>query len=96
MRNPFSLYKKLTKQGLVWYALKRSTGIVAEGKRERRREAERKALEMLADFWKLGSPYARECALLKKKRPLSAYYVSDNAANVRCYIKIFPGGVGFV
>jgi|GEM_PF-2949081 len=61
MRNPFSLYKKLTKQGPVWYArfwdekagryaLKRSTGVVAEGKRERRGEAERKAWEMLSEI----------------------------------------------
>jgi hypothetical protein len=47
MRNPFSLYKKQTKQGVVWYArfwdfkaeeysIKRSTGVLAEGKKERR------------------------------------------------------------
>ena len=119
MRNPFSLYKRHTKQGIIWYArfwdekagkyaIKRSTGVLVEGKRERRQEAERKAREMLptirfgtdtaadapfinylVDFWKPESPYARECALLKKK-PLSYYYVHQNAINVLRYIKTFP------
>jgi len=59
MRNPYSLYKKQTRQGLVWYvrfwndragqyAGGRSTEILAEGKKERRREAERKAQELLS------------------------------------------------
>ncbi|MDR2393025.1 MAG: site-specific integrase [Treponema sp.] len=58
MRHPFTLYKEKTKSGLVWYirfwdeatgryALSRSTGILVEGKRERRREAEEKARSML-------------------------------------------------
>jgi len=122
MRNPFSLYKKQTKQGTVWYArfwddragkyaVKRSTGILAEGKRERRREAEAIARQMLseiridqkatgkplaeylADFWRPGSPYARECALVRK-RPLSAYYVRQNAVNVQRYVGTFPGFEG--
>ena len=61
MRNPFSLYKKQTQQGTVWYArfwdfktekyaVKRSTGILAEGKKERRREAEMKARQMLSEI----------------------------------------------
>jgi len=119
MRCPFTLFKKQTKKGAVWYArfwdektgryaVKRSTGIRAEGKKERRREAERKALEMLAeirfeqktsdrtlaeylaDFWRPDSPYARECALVGK-RPLSAYYVRQNAVNVLRYVRPFPG-----
>ena len=118
MRNPFSLYKKQTKQGLVWYArfwdhkadeytTKRSTGILAEGKKERRREAELKAqqilpeirfeqnaadqpfLSYLEDFWKPSSPYVKECASIKKK-PLSAYYVHQNAVNVKLHVKPCP------
>jgi len=122
MRCPFTLFKKQTGKGAIWYArfwdemsgkyaLKRSTGILAEGKKERRREAERKALEMLsgisfgqkrsdqllsdylAGFWKPDSPYAKECALIRK-RPLSAYYVLQNAVNVQRYVKTFPGFEG--
>ena len=110
MRCPFTLFKKKAGNGLTWYArfwdekarkyaLARSTGIIAEGKKERKREAELKAKEMLAgirfemeaadrplipyleDFWKPDSPYVKECAALKKK-PLSAYYVRQNAVNV--------------
>jgi len=119
MRCPFSLFKKQTDKGLIWYArfwniktkkyaITRSTGIFIEGKKERRREAELKAREMLSEirfeleladsplisylegFWKPDSPYVKECANLKKK-PLSAYYVYQNAANVRLHIKPFPG-----
>jgi len=104
---PLTLFKKQTGKGAIWYArfwdemsgkyaLKRSTGILAEGKKERRREAERKAWKMLsgisfgqkrsdqllASFWKPDSPYAKECTLIRK-RPLSAYYVLQNAANVQ-------------
>jgi len=122
MRCPFTLFRKQTKKGAVWYvrfwdertgtyALKRSTGILAEGKKERRREAERKALEMLSEirleqtppdlflsayvagFWTTDSPYAKECALVRK-RPLSAYYVQQNALNALRYVKTFPGFKG--
>lgn len=115
MRCPFTLYKNQTGIGLIWYArywnekaqkytITRSTGIIAEGKKERKREAELKAQEMLSEirfeteaadrpfieslegFWKPDSPYVKECAVLKKK-PLSAYYVHQNAVNVRCHIK---------
>lgn len=118
MRNPFSLYKKQTKQGIVWhvrfwddkagkYTVKRSTGILAEGKKERRREAEQKARQMLPeirfelevadrpflsyleDFWKPSSPYVKECATIRKK-PLSAYYVRQNEANVKLHVKPCP------
>jgi integrase len=57
-RKPFTLYKKETKTGLVWYArfwdensrryaVTRSTGIPVEGKRFRRYDAEQAAREML-------------------------------------------------
>jgi hypothetical protein len=61
MRHPFTLFKKQTDKGLVWYArfwddksqkyaLTRSTGVYAEGKKERKREAEQKANEMLFEI----------------------------------------------
>ena len=61
MRCPFYLQRKKTAKGPVWYArfwdeklkkytLARSTGIVAEGKRGRRKEAEQKAREMLSEI----------------------------------------------
>ena len=61
MRHPFTLFKKKSGNGLIWYArfwddkarkysVTRSTGILAEGKKERRREAELKAKEMLSDI----------------------------------------------
>jgi len=61
MRNPYTLIRKQTKKGLVWYArfwneksqkysATRSTGIIAEGKKERKREAEMKAREMLSEI----------------------------------------------
>jgi integrase len=57
-RKSFVLYKKSTKSGLIWYAkfwneeankfvLTRSTGILAEGKKQRRYEAEQEARAML-------------------------------------------------
>jgi integrase len=57
-RKPFTLFLKKTKAGLVWharfwdessrkYALARSIGIPAEGKKQRRYEAEQAAREML-------------------------------------------------
>jgi hypothetical protein len=61
MRCPFSLFKKKTGNGLTWYVrfwnekardytIFRSTGVLAEGKRERRSEAETKAREMLKEI----------------------------------------------
>jgi hypothetical protein len=61
MRNPYTLFKKKAGNGLIWYArfwndkagkytLARSTGIYAEGKKERKREAELKAQEMLKEI----------------------------------------------
>ncbi|MCL2443881.1 MAG: tyrosine-type recombinase/integrase [Treponema sp.] len=118
MRCPFYLQKKKTRKGLVWYArfwnekekkytIARSTGIIAEGKKERRREAELRAKEMLSEirfetdaadclfisylenFWKSDSPYVKECANIKKK-PLSGYYIHQNAVNVDLHVKPFP------
>ena len=54
-RAKYSLYKKQTKAGVVWYArfwnddlekytIARSTGIIAAGKKERRGEAEKYVL----------------------------------------------------
>jgi integrase len=43
----------------------------------------------LESFWKPDSPYVKECAVLKKK-PLSAYYVHQNAVNVKLHVKPFP------
>jgi hypothetical protein len=118
MRCPYSLFKKKTGNGLIWYVhfwnekardytIFRSTGVLAEDKRERRSEAETKAREMLKEirfemesadhllisyleeFWKTDSPYVKEYANIKKK-PLSAYYVHQNAVNVRIHIKPSP------
>jgi len=50
-------------------------------------------VEYLTDFWRYDSTYARECAIIRK-RPLSAYYVQQNAVNVQRYVKTFPGFVG--
>ena len=61
MRCPFTLFRKDTGIGLIWYvrfwnekaqkySTTRSTGVVAEGKKERRREAELRAQEMLSEI----------------------------------------------
>jgi integrase len=118
-RKPFTLYRKQTKGGPVWYvrfwdgktrryAVTRSTGVPAEGKRQRRYEAEQAArammpsirftpacpekpfIQYLADFWTANSPYARECALVRK-RPLSAYYIKMNHDDVRRHMETFSG-----
>ena len=55
---PFSLFKKKAGKSLVWfwdskaggYTVFRSTGVPVEGKRERKREAEQKAREMLPEI----------------------------------------------
>ena len=57
-RKPFTLFKKMTQSGLIWYvrfwnetvkrySITRSTRIIAEGKKERRYEAEQAARDML-------------------------------------------------
>ena len=61
MRCPFYLFKKKSEKGPIWhvrfwnekakkYTLARSTGIYAEGKKERRKEAELKAQKMLSEI----------------------------------------------
>ena len=61
MRYPYTLYKKQSKIGIMWhariwdesqqrYAYSRTTGILAEGKRENRREAEDAAKKLYEDF----------------------------------------------
>ena len=92
------------------YALSRSLGVAVEGKKERRYEAECAAREMLPrirferteektlvryleDFWTADSPYAKEAALVKK-RPLSAYYVRMNRADVGRHVATFPRFAG--
>lgn len=139
MRSPFTIYKEKTKFGLCWYARffwdeglgryleTRSTGILVEGKRERRREAEDKARKILAelksptlpestlkkvspkkqsrqpskvadisfiqylrDFWTPESEYAKYKRDVKKK-PLSAYYIQMNHADIERHIAPYPG-----
>ena len=61
MRRPFTLYKEVTKSGTFWYARfwdetvqkykhSRSTGVLVEGKKERRYEAEEAARKLLAEM----------------------------------------------
>jgi len=61
MRRPFTLYKEKTKTGIVWYARiwdeeaqrykhSRSTGVLVEGKKERRYEAEEAARKLCEEF----------------------------------------------
>jgi hypothetical protein len=47
----------------------------------------------VADFWLPDSPYVRECATVKKK-PLSAFYLRVNTANVKLHIEPFSGFQG--
>jgi integrase len=51
--------------------------------------ADRPLLSYLEDFWKSDSPYVKECANIKKK-PLSGYYVHQNAVNVSLHVKPCP------
>jgi len=100
-----SLFKKETSGGFMWYArfwdeiarryaVARSLGIIAEGKKERRYEAEQAARKMLPGIKferaeeKTLIRYLEDFwtpdspyareAALVKKRPLSAYYVKMN------------------
>ncbi|MDR2589153.1 MAG: hypothetical protein LBC67_06975 [Spirochaetales bacterium] len=63
MRRPYCIYKEKTQAGPVWYVKfwnaaagkyrdSRSLRILAEGKRERRKEAEDKAVEIFAEWSK--------------------------------------------
>ncbi|MCL2481076.1 MAG: hypothetical protein FWF38_05145 [Spirochaetaceae bacterium] len=60
-RKPFTLFKKKTQNGLIWYVrfwnetshkydIARSTGIIAEGKKQRRYEAEQIAREIFSEI----------------------------------------------
>jgi integrase len=114
---PFVLYQKETKTGPVWYArfwdeaarryaVTRSTGVIAEGKKQRRYEAEQAAREMLprirfvpqaekAFIQYLESFWDADSpyvreAALIKKRPLSAAYIHTNHEDVGRHIAPFP------
>ena len=116
-RKPFTLFKKETKDGPVWYArfwnehsrkyaVARSLGVAAEGKKIRRYEAEQAARKMLPDVKferasaKTLARYLEEFwtpsspyameAALVKKRPLSAYYIRMNHEDVRRHVEPFP------
>ena len=69
-RKPFTLYKKETKSGAVWYArfwdetvrryaITRSTGVLVGGKKQRRYEAEQAAREMLPRIRSMSKAAAR-------------------------------------
>jgi hypothetical protein len=45
-------------------------------------------LESIREFWTAGSPYVKECALVKKK-PLSACYVKMNHDDVDGHLALF-------
>jgi integrase len=117
----FSLIKKQTPAGRVWYVKfwdvvtrrygsVKSTGILAEGKRERRREAEAAARAMFDDFKFNGAseklfldyveqfwtPDSPYCkeAANLKKKPLSAAYITLNHEAVGRHMRKFPGFAG--
>jgi integrase len=117
-RKPFTLYKKETKSGAVWharywdeiaqrYAVTRSTGIPAEGKKQRRYEAEQAARKMLPRI-RFAPALAKTFiqylenfwtpnssyvreCALVKKKPLAAAYVNLHYEDVRRHIGPFPG-----
>ena len=120
-RKPFTLFKKETSGGSVWYArfwdeitrryaVARSLGIIAEGKKERRYEAEQAARKILPGIKfervkeKTLVRYLEDFwtpdspyakeAALVKKRPLSAYYIRMNHEDVRRHIASFPQFAG--
>jgi len=120
-RKPFTLFKKETNGGLVWYArfwdedarryaVTRSLGVSAEGKRERRYEAEQAARKILPGIRferveeKTLIRYLEDFwtpdspyakeAALVKKRPLSAYYIRMNHEDVRRHVAPFPQFAG--
>jgi integrase len=115
-RSPYYLYKKATKSGDIWYAafwdnearryaITRSTGIIAGGKKQRKAEAEKAAQALLpgifkkapdilftryvSDFWRPESPYVKERATVKQK-PLSAYYIKMNHQAVERHMETYP------
>jgi integrase len=115
---PFTLYQKQTKSGPVWYArfwdetsrryaVTRSTGILVEGKRRRRYEAEQAARAMLPsirfdhipdkDFVRYAAGFWTANSPYARecetvrKKPLSAGYVKNNRDDIRRHIEPFPG-----
>ena len=115
-RKPFTLFKKETKSGAVWYArfwdenakryaVARSTNVLAEGKKQRRFEAEQVARKILpqikftpavskAFIQYLENFWALDSAYVReaalvKKRPLSAAYIHMNHEDIRRHIKPF-------
>jgi integrase len=114
---PFTLYQKETKTGTLWYArfwdetgqryaVTRSTGVLVEGKKLRRFEAEQSAREMLPRIRftpPTGKTFLRYLedfwtpdspyvreAALVKKRPLSVYYIRMNREGIKKHIASFP------
>jgi integrase len=117
-RKPFTLYQKQTKTGPVWYArfwdeetrryaVTRSVGVPAEGKRRRRYEAEEAARVMLPSVRFDPAPdknfvqYAAEFWTSNspyareceavRKKPLSMQYVKNNHEDIRRHVEPFPG-----
>ena len=116
MRADYVLYKEKYNNTECWrvrfswddqsgkYLKSRSLGIVAEGRRERRREAERAAemmlegkasdanapfLPYLRAFWSEGSDYIVEQADVNKT-PLSKAYIAHNQIQIRLHISPCP------
>ena len=112
----YSLYKKRIGTRDYWYvrywderekryAVHRSTGIEASGKKGRRAEAEQIALDMLPTisfrtsdltliqyvekFWQLDSPYFREHEKIYDHK-LSAYYSKSHLDVIRLHVVPYP------
>jgi integrase len=117
-RKFFTLYRKQTKAGPVWYvrfwdentrryAVTRSTGIPAAGKKQRRYEAEEAVRAMLPslrldrtpdkDFVQYASGFWTANSPYAReckavrKRPLSAGYMKNSLEDIRRLIEPFPG-----
>jgi integrase len=112
----YSLYKKRVGTRDYWYvrywderekryAAHRSTGVEATGKKSRRAEAEKIAVEMLAavcfntsdmtmvqyitKFWQPDSPYFREYEKVYQHK-LSAYYAKSHLDVIRLHVEPYP------
>jgi integrase len=112
----YSLYKKRIGTRYYWYvrywneregkySVHRSTGVEAAGKKERRPEAERIAMEMLPaicfnvsdmtmvqyvkKFWQTESPYFREHEKVYGHK-LSAYYSKAHLDVIRLHVAPYP------
>jgi hypothetical protein len=113
----YSLYKKTIGNRQYWYvrywdeyqkryAVHRSTGVEAVGKKERRSEAEQIAMELLpsacfnssritmleylASLWKTDSLYFREAEMIRGRK-LSVSYAKSHTDAVRLHIAVYPG-----